>query len=169
MQEDKYRTLPLRLAAGIIDIWPVLPFLVAAFVWPELPTASFAGLLLSLGAYSVGTGYFIVLHARSGQTVGKKICGVRVVTAAGEGPIGWRQSFLREAPLLVFLAVFILGDLCFFAVGEERTPTAVITIYLLAERLQRTWNFGDALCTLFNSKRRSLHDFIGGTVVIKTG
>lgn len=169
MNEEKYRTLLRRFGASLIDLWPLIPFFIAAYIWADLPVDHLGTLLINFGLYFVGTGYFVVMHARTGQTVGKKICGVRVVTARDETQISWKQSFLRETPLLLFFAVFAYFDVTIFALGEARTPMAIATGYVLAERLQRYWNFGDVMCTLCNFKRRSFHDLIGQTVVIKTG
>ena len=39
--------------------------------------------------------YFIYFHAVTGQTVGKLVCGLHVVTAAGARPLGWGRSTVR--------------------------------------------------------------------------
>jgi len=39
--------------------------------------------------------YFSYFHAVTGQTVGKLVCGVQVVTAAGNQPLGWGRSIAR--------------------------------------------------------------------------
>jgi len=39
--------------------------------------------------------YFIYFHAVTGQTVGKLVCGLHVVTAAGSRPLGWGRSTVR--------------------------------------------------------------------------
>lgn len=169
MNDEKYRTLPRRIGASLIDLWPLIPFFVAANIWADLPVDHIGSLLLNFGLYFVGTGYFVVMHARTGQTVGKRMCGVRVVTVRDEQQISWRQSFLREAPLLIFLTVFACFDVTIFALGDTQTPMTITIGYLIAERLQHLWNFGDVVCTLCNFKRRSFHDLIGQTVVIRTG
>ena len=168
MNEERYRTLLRRLGASLIDIWPIAPFLVALYIWDDLPYDHIASLLINCGMYLVIAGYYVVMHARTGQTIGKRICGVRVVTVSDESQISWKQSLLRESPMLLFFAVFSYFDLTIFVLGEANTPLAIATSYALAESVQRYWNFGDALCALCNFKRRSFHDLIGQTVVIKT-
>ena len=39
--------------------------------------------------------YFIYFHAVTGQTVGKLVCGLHVVKAAGARPLGWGRSIVR--------------------------------------------------------------------------
>lgn len=115
----------------------------------------------------VNATYFIVMHARTGQTVGKRICGVRVVRERDEQQITWKQSVLREIPLLILMAGFTVLDVLLFVWGEDRAPLAVMTGYVVIERLNWGWALIDAGCTLFNPKRRSLHDYIGQTVVVR--
>jgi uncharacterized RDD family membrane protein YckC len=39
--------------------------------------------------------YFSYFHAVTGQTVGKLVCGLHVVTSAGWSPLGWGRSIVR--------------------------------------------------------------------------
>ena len=48
-------------------------------------------------AFAVGFAYFTVLHARSGQTIGKKALGIRVVSAADHSAVSWGQAIGRQA------------------------------------------------------------------------
>jgi uncharacterized RDD family membrane protein YckC len=50
--------------------------------------------------------YFSYFHAVTGQTVGKLICGVQVVSAAGNQPLGWGRSIVRC--LGYFISCFFL-------------------------------------------------------------
>jgi uncharacterized RDD family membrane protein YckC len=169
MGSDKYCTLPRRFAAGLVDLTPIAPFLVADFIFKDLPEGHWFSLSTDLGASVVSAAYFIVMHARTGQTLGKRLFGVRVVRAADESGISWKQSVLRETPSLLFLTGFAAFDLTLFAFGIAHAPTWVMIAYTIVYRLSDFWNLGDALCTLFNSKRRSFHDYVGQTVVIRTG
>jgi uncharacterized RDD family membrane protein YckC len=45
--------------------------------------------------FLIGLGYYVVMEATSGGTVGKKAMGIRVVSAAG-GPISWQASIIRN-------------------------------------------------------------------------
>jgi len=61
--------------------------------------------------------YFGYFHAVTGQTVGKLLCGVRVVTIDGH-PIGWVRSLVRCAGY--FLSSFFLYLGFFWAVLNRR-------------------------------------------------
>lgn len=61
--------------------------------------------------------YFGYFHAATGQTVGKLLCGVRVVTAEGR-PLGWARSVVRCAGY--FLSSFFLYLGFFWVVLNRR-------------------------------------------------
>jgi uncharacterized RDD family membrane protein YckC len=72
---DKYNTLLKRIGAGIIDAVIFLPFtFLDSLVGQNKFLFLFIGLLY-IAAWSI---YTIGLHSRYGQTVGKRIVGVKV-------------------------------------------------------------------------------------------
>lgn len=79
--------------------------------------ASFVGSLLSAGSTTLGIGYFSVLNARAGQTLGKAALGIRVVGRNG-APIGIARGVLRTAGLLLSMATLGAGFL--FALGPSK-------------------------------------------------
>ncbi len=88
----------------------------------------------------------IVLVARRGQTIGKKVLGIRMITSGGDIPSIWRVFFLRWLPFVVVAA------------GVD---------YLF--KLRGIGNFVhlvDALL-IFQPNRRCLHDLLADTHVIK--
>jgi uncharacterized RDD family membrane protein YckC len=77
-----------------------------------------AGALLSLGlAFVTVIGYFLFFFAITGQTLGKRLLGIQVVTAAGGRLTLW-QSGLRLAAYLASIAPLYLGFLA--ALVDER-------------------------------------------------
>ena len=57
--------------------------------------ADWLWLLFVLPNIALSCMYFVYFHAVTGQTVGKLICGVWVVTAEGNRSLGWRRSIVR--------------------------------------------------------------------------
>jgi uncharacterized RDD family membrane protein YckC len=88
----------------------------------------------------------IVLLATRGQTIGKKLLGIRMITSTGETPSVWRVFFLRWLPFVVVAAII---DLVFKVRG-----------------LGNLVHVADALL-IFQTTRRCLHDLIADTHVIK--
>lgn len=58
---------------------------------------------LSLLGTALVLGYFVVMEAMSGRTVGKRLLGLRVVSPDGS-PISWRAATVRRLP-------FVIGNL----------------------------------------------------------
>jgi uncharacterized RDD family membrane protein YckC len=66
-----------------------------------------AGSLISL---ALGIGYFGYLEgSASGQTIGKRIVGIRVIDFASGGPIGFGRAVIRYFGRIVSLIACLLG------------------------------------------------------------
>lgn len=167
MFSEKYRTLSKRFFALLIDgVILLLPTYFESFLLvPGMPVPIVViGLFLAYFCYSF---YSIYLHAVYGQTLGKMFVKIKVVDIS-ENPIDFRQSFLREFPflLLSFLLFFseisqVLSVGITDDYGNTNFDVAIISIIwiLLLVAL---------LTALFNEKRRAIHDYLAGTVVIRT-
>ena len=88
----------------------------------------------------------IVLVARHGQTIGKKVLGIRMITSDGDIPRVWRVFFLRWLPFVVV--------------------AAVVEYVVKVRGLGNIVHVVDALL-IFQPNRRCLHDLLAGTHVIK--
>jgi uncharacterized RDD family membrane protein YckC len=65
---------------------------------------------------AVGTMYFVLFHASRGQTLGKQLLRIRVITRTGDRP-DLPRSLLREAAAL---GSFLLGSLGLVWIGFDR-------------------------------------------------
>jgi uncharacterized RDD family membrane protein YckC len=88
-----------RIVAGIIDLVVLfIIFFIIGLLFGDSDTsgdgASFelSGLPALLG-FVVAFGYYFVMEATSGQTLGKKVMGIKVV--ALDGPFSWGKSAIR--------------------------------------------------------------------------
>jgi uncharacterized RDD family membrane protein YckC len=88
----------------------------------------------------------IVLVARRGQTIGKKVLGIRMITSDGDIPSIWRVFFLRWLPFVVV--------------------AAVLEYMLKLRGIGNIVHVVDALL-IFQPNRRCLHDLLADTHVIK--
>lgn len=183
MNDNRYATFWRRFGASGVDeaILAPIRMLIALASYAALSSLSdWRWLAASQVAASVSLVYAIAMHARWGQTVGKMATGVRVVSSRDEGPISPLQAFLRELPnILVFIiSVALLWDFLSKDLSEIvwRTPDnqvhfdreAIIAV-ALATMISFAWTGLEALTMLTNQRRRALHDFIAGTVVVATG
>jgi uncharacterized RDD family membrane protein YckC len=81
----------------------------------------------------IGVGYYIVLEAQAGATLGKRIVGLRVVRLEGGGPIGWQASVTRNLLRLVDgFFFYLVGAIIVWSsdkkqrLGDKVAETAVI-------------------------------------------
>jgi uncharacterized RDD family membrane protein YckC len=171
---ERYSTFGPRFCSGFVDgcvLWPV-GFAIVLLYELELPVAVVAVLMAANNlAWLV---YTIWMHGKRGQTVGKMVCKVQVVDHATEQSISYRQACIREGIPMVLSVGLISYDIYVFytenvaaASGmpvDERNSTA---FWLLAS-LPLLWYFAEVITMLTNEKRRALHDFLAGTVVVRT-
>jgi uncharacterized RDD family membrane protein YckC len=59
----------------------------------------------------VGIAYYTYFEGSTGQTIGKRAVGIRVVDIAGGGPIGYTRAFIRYVGRIVSFVVVLLGYL----------------------------------------------------------
>lgn len=151
-------------------MWP-LGFLTSAFLLFDVPKGLAVVLVIvdSL-AWLV---YTVVMHALFGQTVGKMVTKVRVVDFRTEGCITWRQAWIREGiPVVLSLGLLVweiflilTGRASALATGQSFTDSKT---FWIISALPALWFLAEVVTMLTNEKRRALHDFIAGTVVVRT-
>jgi uncharacterized RDD family membrane protein YckC len=107
------------------------------------------GSVVALAVYGI---YSVVLNARTGQTLGKKALGIRVVRSDGR-PCDWPAALKRALifPLGGSLVASLLG---FLGVG-------------IGVPLQFVFSFANGIWPLFNKNRESLGDKLAGTRVVQ--
>jgi len=166
-----------RVLAYLLDTLILLPLAslsVLARAKGGLTVAVVAGLLVSASiiAYHVG---FVALK---GATPGKKMLRLLVARQDG-GTVGWREAMLRSSVdfafsaagwIVVALAVGGIDPARYAAVGYA---TAVSEAsggwHVVVSVASYVWLFASALVLLLNARRRAIHDFIAGTVVVRQG
>ncbi|HEY8559327.1 MAG TPA: RDD family protein [Pyrinomonadaceae bacterium] len=161
---EKYQTFFSRIVAYLVDSFILLPLAILDdwFRQAEFPRLFFY-FWLPLSAL-VAPVYRIAMHAAGGQTLGKMALGVKVLSA-DEKLLTLKQAVVRESPqLLINFGLVYLG-IAFFGADPEAENVKAATAPIAA--LVMLWSLVDVLCFLFDIKRRALHDFIAGTVVVK--
>jgi uncharacterized RDD family membrane protein YckC len=171
-----FATFWRRFAATWIDIFVLLPVGIAQTWWESVSKE--AAVVLCVPSLALGLGYTIYCHGRFGQTVGKWLMGIRVVRVTGER-IGWREAWLRSSVELPFSALNVVGriialvgtaDSEYYGVGWYQRGLNVAghapSWAGWAGRVAVIWFWSEVVTMLFNKRRRALHDFIAGTVVV---
>jgi uncharacterized RDD family membrane protein YckC len=164
-----------RLGALLLDMLIMLPLSALAF-WGSERYRLFDLYYLVPGTL-LGLFYGVYLVRRFGGTPGKLIVGVRICKITGEA-VGYREAVLRCLPELVLgilasiamlISVFHMSDAEYRALSfmdrAKRMVELAPSWYKPLQIIQNIW--GELIVLLTNRKRRALHDFIAGTVVIR--
>jgi len=135
--------------------------------------AMFSQVVLYLGEIA----YVVFFHWKWGQTIGKMITRIKVVKVDGSR-IGYKEAFLRSSVDIVLnLISLIIAIIGIAAVSQ--TTWAQLTKVEMAKIISPNtgisglifiliivWILSEAFTVLFNKRRRAIHDYIAGTVVI---
>jgi uncharacterized RDD family membrane protein YckC len=162
----KYRTFWRRLIAGVIDGLLLAPIAwIDDTIYSSDPSTRLVveWAIISHSAYWV---YTVLMHGYYGQTVGKMITKVKVVDIS-ESPISLRQAFLRDSVYAGFSTIELILFLIqkFFSGNVESSIMGSLTTLIWFAN--SGWFLAEFVTMLTNEKRRALHDFIAGTVVVR--
>lgn len=151
-----------------------------------LPLSLLVVFSTSYGAFAVGLlaifvfGLFteVYMVRRWGGSPGKLVSGIRIVKVDGE-PVGYREAILRALPNLLFGVCSSIALLKAFSVacGPGYTNLPFIQRMAGLEAVapgwsdpmtfaQNIWTWSELIVLLTNEKKRALHDFLAGTVVV---
>lgn len=162
----KYNTFNKRFLAGLIDGLIFIPFSILDNKFEDTDNkALFIGWVFF---HTVcWTLYVVIGHAIYGQTIGKRLMGIKVFNVNEKDLIGYKHAFLRES--VWFFAV--IAGIIYLTINTSNTLT-------LSEEIKDTyyndivgltsgiWLILELITMYFNKKRRALHDFLAGSVVV---
>ena len=130
--------------------------------------------------FLVGAWYHIYLVKRYGGTPGKLLLGLRIVKVDGTA-VEYKEAFLRHVPLLMLgslvsfafvMASLNITDAEYFELDWQKRHLRLTELtpnwYKPVLIVQNIWVWSEFLVMMTNKKRRALHDFLAGTVVIST-
>ena len=159
---DRYRTGFDRFLAMTID-----GFVISIISWfLSLPLITNSGIILGIAAIielALPYAYSILLHGKGGQTLGKMVMNVKIFDKDEKSVITYKQALLRDiVPLSI---IMIIQFLSFF--GNSTEMGLIYYISTVMGFFLLSWSLLEILTMLFDSKKRALHDYIAGTVVLK--
>ena len=122
--------------------------------------------------------YNVYFNANFGGTVGKLIMKIRIVKPDGRA-ISYVEAFKRSSIDLIFGVISLLAQLYAIAQVDALVYTSATWIerpVILQEfnpawfgafiLLQHIWVWSELIVILFNKRKRAIHDFIAGTIVV---
>jgi uncharacterized RDD family membrane protein YckC len=165
-----------RFGAYWLDLLFFMPVVVLS-LYLSGTTRYFYALAL-LPSLLTGLWYHVYLVKQFGGTPGKLVLGLRIRRIDGE-PVGYREAILRG---LVGEVLSIAISIAFSVAALRMSDTEYRSMTYLARAqqlmaqapawyrpinaLNQLWAWGEFIVMLTNRKRRALHDFLAGTVVL---
>src|ERR1035437_6315209 len=165
-----------RFWSIVADGLVLLPFTLL-FLWSEGFNRTLA-VILTVPSAVLFSFYSIYFNARFGGTLGKLAVGIRITKPNGE-KIGWKEAWLRSSVDLIFAFAMLVLTLWALVLVDPREYTSAGFLqrlqllssyypwwYQLIIIGQQVWLWSEVVILLLNRRKRALHDFIAGTVVV---
>lgn len=162
----RYQTFGPRFVAAIIDgvILVIASKLIFYITKSFGDSASIVSNTLDIFLFVI---YSVVFHGMFSQTIGKMVMGVVLLDVKTEKYIGFTHALLRDS---VIIACTILTYTAWLIGSDSNglvTDQQFLDILVIIALVRFCWVLLEIITMLFNKKRRALHDFIGGTVVVR--
>lgn len=169
----------IRVAAQLLDFLFLLPIVGLTF-WLSSLSRYFYAIWVIPGTM-IGMFLTVYLVRRYGGTPGKLVLKLRIQMKDGER-ISVKAALLRAAPMLALsvttnvgnaYAAVYMNNAEYMSMGfmqrSAMLGAAAPSWSTLAQVLMQIWVLGCVVVMLFNKRRRTIHDFLAGTVVVKAG
>jgi uncharacterized RDD family membrane protein YckC len=123
--------------------------------------------------------YHVWLVRRYGGTPGKLIMKIRVARLDGSA-VGYREAILRHSVVLVLsqlmaialiIATLRISDADYLPLSFLERSAVLFALapdwFTPVHRLLGLWGWSEFIVMLLNKRRRALHDFMAGTIVVR--
>jgi uncharacterized RDD family membrane protein YckC len=164
----KYHTVERRFWAGFVDSLVLFPLSMDIFT-PAPDRRLAAAMAWTIVSWLITVAYSVLLHARYGQTLGKMITGVRVLDISEQRVPGVKQALLRDLGGIAINIVVVSHQLFLMATGRygRTPPDAVGPMLVFIGIVWYGWYLLEVITTITNARRRAVHDYLAGTVVVR--
>ena len=166
-----------RLGALMLDALILSPLALALMLM--LGYTHLAYLYYALPGLAIGLVFHVYLVQRFGGTPGKRILGMRIANRDGT-PVTTRTAFIRYSPLFALAVVSTIAttltSLSLGADGLEGLSYMEKMVALNNHQpawakvvgwIMQAWYIVGAITLAANARKRAVHDFIAGTVVLR--
>jgi len=176
--EPIYAGFWIRLGSLLLDFLFLLPI-----IFITLYINSFGRIyyiLAIIPSIAVGLWYNVYLVQKYGGTPGKLVLGVKILKLNGE-QVTWREAILRHSVLfaltifgtvIALVSLLSANDSYYENLGwlqkQQYLMALSPTLFQVYGWANNVWVYGELIVLLTNKKKRAVHDFIAGTVIVKT-
>lgn len=178
INENVYAGFWVRVAARLLDLIILLPIMGLVLYVNSISKS--ANLYMMIPNLLFGLAFEVILVKMYGGTPGKLIMGLKIIQKNGDN-IDWKSSFYRNSVefffailgvYVMFLTLNLIDDSTYTSLGFMKRNQLMSTINPIPSKIEALTNFAwvviGAIVLITNSRKRTTHDFIAGTVVIKS-
>ena len=159
----------IRVVASLVDFLIFIPVVVLSFV--NFFSIKSTALLMVIGL--PGLIYKPFMESYYGATLGKMVCGLRVVDELGE-KLSLGAAYVRFIPFLVSAAISMVGALILFSAPGFQSASTLLEIGELQQRnptrafetIVNLFVTADCIVAGFSHRKRALHDMMAGSFCI---
>ena len=178
INNDVYAGFWVRVAAKLLDFVILLPIFGLVFYVDSLSKS--ANLYLMIPNKLFGLAFEVILVKIYGGTPGKLIVGLKIIQKNGNN-VDWKASFFRYSVefFIMILALYVLyttlnmiDDSTYISLGFLKRHQLMSTINPFLHKINfwtySGWIISSVIVLISNKRKRTTHDFIAGTVVVKS-
>ena len=178
INDDVYAGFMPRLGAYLLDILIMIPVIGLVMYLSNVSKSAY--LSVSVASLLITLVYHVVLVKIYGGTPGKLILKLKIIQKNGDD-IDWKAVFYRYSVefLIAVLGVYVLmltlnqiDDATYVSLGFIKRSQTIALLNPLPNKIQSYLNYGWVIAGLIvlltNARKRTTHDFIAGTVVVKS-
>jgi uncharacterized RDD family membrane protein YckC len=178
INEDVYAGFWVRVAAKLLDFIILLPIMGLVLYVSSISKS--ANLYILIPNILFGLAFEVLLVKIYGGTPGKLIMGLKIIQKNSDN-MDWKASFYRYSVefiiailgvCVMFLTLNLIDDSTYKSLGFLKRNQLMSTINPIPMKIQSWTSFAwftiGAIVLISNSRKRTTHDFIAGTVVIKS-
>lgn len=164
---NQYHTFWRRLGAALIDGIIFYPLtLIEVYIYNTTNIFLFYTSIFVLSF--IPFFYFIILHAKHGQTLGKKAMNIKVIDINEVDFIGYKRATLRELPWIIFTTAALIYMFWQLLIVKNNNTIDVLEKYIdFTSFISFVWMILELITMLTNPRRRAIHDWMAKSVVVK--
>jgi uncharacterized RDD family membrane protein YckC len=177
ISDNIYASFGPRLASLLLDAVIMMPLI---FIIQYINSSSkFMFFYTLIPNLIFGLWYHVYLPKKYGGTPGKVIMGLQILNLNGKS-IGWKEAFLRHliillltifSSILMIDALLSVDDTTFQNLSWIKQSQYLMSLspilFSIYTWLTNIWSWSELIVLLTNPRKRALHDYIAGTVIVK--
>ena len=178
IEESLYAGFWSRLGSLFLDFLIVIPFTGLILYINSLGLNNYFITVIPGLAFSLW--YHVYLVKKHGGTPGKLIVGIKIININGE-KVDWKEAILRHIVLFGITLISVFVMIRAIGLADESQYMSLTwmqknqylmglspVLYSVYTWLSNIWIYGELIVLLTNKRKRAIHDFIAGTVIVKS-